>query len=252
MNFINPPDTTPHHVMHKTFFSNILHHEVGYNIYLPLDYQTGTMRYPVVYHIHGWTGHESSEIWSLEKVYNNQQAITVFMNAVSLEKDYDQALLQIETMLLNELIPHIDNHYRTQTSREQRRLSGFSMGGNMAFYFAIKHHHLFGAVTAYAGTYHHLYRKDYRTVGVSAEKIQELYEAMIQEQWYLEPNNILSLVRQNCDDIRGSLDIKIHIGTADILYCDNEIMHLYLNEMNIPHQYVTFNNVAHSLTEILF
>jgi enterochelin esterase-like enzyme len=251
MNYINPPDTTPEHVTHKTFYSHILKHAIGYNIYLPPDYHTSDQSYPVVYHIHGWTGHESSDIWTMEKVYKSRQAITVFMNAVSLETDYDLALLQIESILLDELIPHVDRNYRTYASREHRRLSGFSMGGNMAFYFAIKHHHLFGAVTSYAGTYHHLYRKNYRTVNVSLDKIHDLYDAMIQEQWYLEDNNILSLVRRNADQIRGNIDITLHIGTTDILYCDNEIMHLYLNEMNITHHYKTFSNVSHNLAEIL-
>jgi S-formylglutathione hydrolase FrmB len=173
------------------------------------------------------------------------------MNAISLETDYDKALIQIESILLNELIPHIDNHYRTKTSRQQRKLSGFSMGGNIAFYFAVKHHHLFGAVTAYAGTYHHLYRKAYRTVGVPLDKIQDLYHEMIQEKWYLEDHNILSLVRQNAEQIRANLDITIHFGMADILLCDNVIMHLYLNELNIKHQYHTFNDVAHNLADIL-
>lgn len=35
MNFINPPAESPHNVFHKTFFSQVLEHEIGYNIYLP-------------------------------------------------------------------------------------------------------------------------------------------------------------------------------------------------------------------------
>lgn len=80
---------------------------------------------------------------------------------------------------IEELIPHIDGHYRTDATRESRMISGFSMGGNMAFYYAVKHPELFGAVTAYAGTYHHLYNKEYRTVGVAPEKAVELYEEMM-------------------------------------------------------------------------
>jgi enterochelin esterase-like enzyme len=61
-------------------------------------------------------------------------------------------------------------------------LSGFSMGGNMAFYYAVKHPELFGSVTSYEGTYHHLYHKEYRTVGVAPEKAIELYEDMMSEE----------------------------------------------------------------------
>ncbi len=53
----------------KTFYSQIYHHELGYNIYLPPDYNKNGKKYPVVFHFHGWTGDESSEIWTMESVY---------------------------------------------------------------------------------------------------------------------------------------------------------------------------------------
>jgi enterochelin esterase-like enzyme len=251
MNFVNPPAESPQYVTHRTFFSQVLNHEVGYNIYFPPGYEGSDEKYPVAYHIHGWTGNESSEIWPLERVYKSRRAITVFINAISSEEDYYDALLQIESIIINELIPHIDGKYRTDTTRENRMLSGFSMGGNMAFYYAVKHPELFGSVTAYAGTYHHLYNKEYRTVGVAPEKVIEMYEDMLREQWYLEENNILCLVRQNADKIRSRLKIDIHIGTADILFCDNEIMHLYLDSLDIPHEYRKFEGADHDLQKIL-
>ena len=251
MNFINPPTESPQNVTHNTFYSQILTHEIGYNIYLPPCYKDCGEKYPVVYHLHGWTGNESSEIWPLEKVYRNSRAITVFVNAISSEDDYLDALLQIESVIIEELIPYIDRQYRTDTTRENRKLSGFSMGGNMAFYFAVKHPELFGSLTSYAGTYHHLYHKGSHTVGVEPEKAIELYEDMIREKRYLEENNILCLVQQNAEKIRGKLNIKIHIGTADVLFCDNEILHLHLDSLNIPHEYRKFEEIGHELIKII-
>ena len=251
MNFVNPPAESPKNVTHKKFFSQVLNHEIGYNIYFPPGYKDYGVKYPVVYHIHGRMGNESSEIWPLEKVYKNRRAITVFINANSSEENYFDALLQIESIMINELIPHIDGQYRTDAARENRMLSGFSMGGNMAFYYAVKHPELFSAVTSYAGTYHHLYHKEYRTVGVAPEKAIELYEEMLREEWYLEENNILCLVRQNAGKIRDKLKIAMHIGTADILFCDNEILHLYLDSLNIAHEYRKFEGIAHELDKIL-
>ncbi len=251
MNFVNPPAESPQYVIHKTFYSQVLNHEIGYNIYLPPGYKDSGEKYPVAYHIHGWTGNESSEIWPLEKVYKSRRAITVFVNAISSEDNYFDALLQIESIIIKELIPHIEGQYRTDATSENRMLSGFSMGGNMAFYYAVKHPELFGSVTAYAGTYHHLYNKEYRTVGAAPEKAIELYEDMMREEWYLEENNILCLVRQNAEKIRVKLKIDIHIGTADILFCDNEILHLYLDSLNIPHEYRKFEGIGHDLDKIL-
>ena len=39
-----------------------------------------------------------------------------------------------------------------------------------------------------------------------------------------------------CGKIRDKLKIAMHIGTADILFCDNEILHLYLDSLNIAHE----------------
>jgi len=121
----------------------------------------------------------------------------------------------------------------------------------MAFYYAVKHPELFGSVTPYAGTYHHLYHKEFRTVGVAPEKAVELYEDMMKKKCYLDENNILWLVRQNAEKIRGRLKIDIHIGTADILFCDNEILHLFLDSLDIPHEYMVFNGVEHELDKII-
>jgi len=73
----------------------------------------------------------------------------------------------------------------------------------------------------------------------------------VREEWYLEENNILCLIRQNAEKIRGKLKIDIRIGTADILFCDNEILHLYLNSLDIPHEYRVFDGVEHELDKII-
>ena len=248
MNYINPPLESPQNVRHKTFYSQIYNHAVGYNIYLPPGYEESWEKYPVAYHLHGWTGNESSEIWTLQKIYKSKKAIFVFPNNSPVIENFEN--LPVESMIVNELIPHIDHEYRTNADRENRMVSGFSMGGGMAFYYAVKHPELFASVTAYAGTYHHYYHKDCGTVGAVPENAAELYETMMREERYLEENNILYFIKKNADRIRG-MQINIHIGTADILFCDNEILHLYLDSLAIPHVYKRFDGIAHDLEKIL-
>lgn len=249
MEYINPPTKAPLHVTHKTFFCKLYGHELGYNIYLPPDYETSSKRYPVSFHLHGWTGNESTEIHTMESVYANRQSITVFPNSSPVIEDREY--LPVESMVINELIPHIDGNYRTIATGESRSVSGFSMGGGAAFYYAVKHPGLFASVTAYAGTHHHYYHKDYRGVGEAPDKAAKLYEAMIKEERYLEENNVLTVIRQNAEEIRRRLQLKIHIGTADVLFCDNEIMHLYLDSLQIQHEYLLFEGVGHELAGIL-
>jgi enterochelin esterase-like enzyme len=250
MNYINPPIKSSKNVTHTTFYSQILNHDIGYSIYLPPDYAESGKNYSVAYHIHGWQGNESSDIWAMKKAYKSRQAITVFINAVSSENDYLDAIQQIESIIIKELIPHIDGNYRSNAARENRSISGFSMGGAMAFYYAVKHFDIFASVTAYAGTYHHFYYSDYSGVGEPIEKAAEMYKNMMSDDKCFDKYNILNL-RENADKLRENLQITLQTGTVDPLICDNEIFHLYLNSLNIPHDYNKINGVAHELDKII-
>ncbi len=248
MHYVNPPSKAPKNVFHKTFHSNLAGHEIGYNIYLPPDYKNSIKRYPVVYYLHGWMGNESSEIWAMEKIYNCRQAITVFPNLSLPIENLEN--FPVESMIIHELIPYIDSEYKTEVSCERRAISGFSMGGGMAFYYAVKYPELFSKVTAYAGTYHHYYDQGFLTVDADPEKAIELHNFIINAENHSE-KNILILLNNNADKIRHKLQIELRIGTADVLYCDNEILHFHLDSLHIPHQYKKFDGVAHVLENIL-
>lgn len=239
-------------MIHEVFYSRIFGCNVGYNIYLPDGYEASGESYPVVYHLHGWQCDEYTDIGIMADICRSRNAITVFPNVTPVP-DADGALA--EKMVIEELIPHIDGKYRTIPTREARSITGFSMGGGMAFAFAVKYHELFSGVTAYAGTYHHFYHPDYSTVGEPAEKAEGIYRAMMTEQKFdralYSRYSIIELVMRNADAIRRRLNIVLHIGTDDILYCDNEIMRLHLEAMDIPHSYVRYEGAAHRLKDIL-
>lgn len=249
MKFINSPTESPENVIHKTYYSQLMARDIGYNIYLPPGYNENDEKFSVSYHLHGWTGNESSEVWPMEIINKAKQNITVFPNNSPVIEKYKK--LPVEFMFIKELVPHIEREYRTITTRRGRSISGFSMGGGMAFNYAIKYPELFSSVTAYAGTYHHYYHKDSHTVGADPKKANELFADMMREERYFDDGNILCLIRQNAEKIRGSLDINMHIGTEDVLFCDNEILHLYLDSLHIPHKYYIFEGAGHELAKIL-
>jgi enterochelin esterase-like enzyme len=250
MNFINPPEKLPESITHKTFYSRLYNHELGYNIYLPDGYEKSGERYPAAYHLHGWTGNESSEIWQMEKVYKNKPEITVFPNSSPVIEDLEN--LPVESMITSELIPYIDSHYRTNATCGGRSVSGFSMGGGMAFWCAVKYPGLFSSVTAYAPTFHHyLHKEDTDIVGKPIAEAPERYSAMMEKQRHLKEGNIIHLIHRNADIIRKSLKIKIHVGEQDVLICENEIIHLHLKSLEIPHEYKIFGGAAHELSKIL-
>ncbi len=244
MQYINPPASAPARITHHTFFCELYGHELGYNVYVPEGYENSTDRYPVFYHLHGWTGNESSEIQTMYPVCSMRKAITVFPNSSPVIEDREY--LPVEDMLIQELIPLIDRLYRT----EGRCISGFSMGGGAAMVYGIKHPELFSSITAYAGTYHHyFYYTDFRTVGAPTEKAAEFYQDLLNADAPVE-KNILKLAEQQADAMRN-MQISMHIGTKDVLYCDNEIFRMHLEKLGIPFEYLTFEGAEHHLPSIL-
>src|SRR4029079_838014 len=55
-----------------------------------------------------------------------------------------------ETVIIRELIPHIDATYRTRPTREGRAIQGFSMGGQGALRLAVQYPELFGSAVGFA------------------------------------------------------------------------------------------------------
>jgi S-formylglutathione hydrolase FrmB len=56
-----------------------------------------------------------------------------------------------ESYLVQELIPYVQDHYPVRNSPSARAISGLSMGGHGAVSLALKHPHMFGAVSSMSG-----------------------------------------------------------------------------------------------------
>lgn len=245
MNFINPPEKSPQDVTHGTFYSELVKHKIGYNIYLPPDYAGSDKRYSVEYYLHGCGSDESSDIWTLESLYKGRQSITVFANGTKYN-GYRNNELPIESIIIKELIPYIDEKYRTDRSRDSRTISGFSMGGAGAFYYAVKYPELFSSVTAYAGTHDYELNEDF-DIEATPEKAADIYENIFLKDPKYFDNGVFYLLKQNKEKICGKLKIKIHVGTSDTVFCINEILHRYLDSLCIPHEYKIFEGLGHDI-----
>lgn len=88
-------------------------------------------------------------------------------------------------------------------------------------------------------------------MGEESERIPGLYKNIMGDARYFQEDSILYLLKQNSEKLHGSLHIKTYTGTADILFAENEILHLYLDSLDIPHEYKVFEGVDHSLNQIL-
>jgi len=112
-----PPGFLPTGMTHHTYFSQSMHHEVGYCIYLPPSYQKNPrQRFPVIYDLHGINRNELHGMLAAQLLQQGIQAgkwpdmIMVFPNAgsQSFYQDHADTNIMAETTIIRELIPYID------------------------------------------------------------------------------------------------------------------------------------------------
>ncbi|BCD96006.1 endo-1,4-beta-xylanase [Marinagarivorans cellulosilyticus] len=151
--WINPPSQMIEGLQHHVVYSQYEKTEMGLSILVPAEYQnTPNKRYSVVYYLHGWGGNESSEINDIQKFiqripkHNNGMPIIVYPNG-----GRSGYFGSTENRIIKELIPYIDNNFKTMASREGRHLLGFSMGGTAALRLALKYPDLFTSAASLGG-----------------------------------------------------------------------------------------------------
>ena len=157
-NWNNPPVSLPSGVEHKTFTSASMKCDVGYNIFLPPQYNAeANRRFPVIYYLHGRGGTESSNLKAFglldAAIAAGKVTPAIYVHAMAGRNsgyvDAPDGSVMGETVVIKELIPHIDATYRTLAKKEGRAVEGFSKGGQGALLYAFKFPELFCSVIGY-------------------------------------------------------------------------------------------------------
>lgn len=128
------------------FQSKLVNATLPYNVILPTDYDTArTTRYPVLYLLHGLTGHYSD--WVTRTNIANY-ASEYRMIIITPEGNDSWYVDKYESYILQELIPDVQKRFRTIEARHGRSIAGLSMGGYGAIKFGLK----WRAVFIFAGS----------------------------------------------------------------------------------------------------
>ncbi len=118
------------------FQSKLINVTLPYNVILPTNYDTArTSRYPVLYLLHGLTGHFSD--WVTRTNIANY-ASEYRMIIITPEGNDSWYVDKYEAYILEELIPDVQKRYRTIEARYGRSIAGLSMGGYGAIKFGLK------------------------------------------------------------------------------------------------------------------
>lgn len=138
-----------------SFQSQLVGKTLPYNVVLPVGYDqpaARAMRYPVLYLLHGLTGHYDN--WTTRtKVSEYAAAYEIIIVTPEGNNGWytDSQMApaeKYETYIIKELIPDVDRRFRTVAKREGRAIAGLSMGGYGALKFGVKYPSMF----AFAGS----------------------------------------------------------------------------------------------------
>lgn len=124
------------------------------HVYTPPGYMKGSRRYPVLYLLHG--AGDSDDSWTsvgrahyiLDRLIASGKAVPmiVVMPAAHTPRTPTENLLRNEVFgadLIKDLIPFVDQSYRTQAAPTSRAMAGLSMGGAHTLQFGLTRPDLF-------------------------------------------------------------------------------------------------------------
>lgn len=154
ISWVNPQIANVKGLTHKVLASKSLGHDVGYVVWTPPRYDAAEkVDYPVIYFLHGAGGTEASDSGGFSSRVAGgirdgwfPESICVFPNGGMSGYRGD-----VESMIVDELIPLIDRNYQTKAEAAGRTLAGFSMGGAGSVRLSILHPELFCAAGSWGG-----------------------------------------------------------------------------------------------------
>lgn len=230
--------------------SSILGRDVEFAVYLPPGYEASTRRYPVVYLLHGYGDDESAWIQFGEIDAAADRAIaereippmiivmpdggaTWFVNNV-------RGRVRWEDMFIRELLPFVDQSYRTRPSREGRGIAGLSMGGWGALALALRHTDLIAAGAGFSAAlwteedaaagggviYDYNYADLFGARPAGVERLPDLFKA----------HNPTSLAKTMPEADLKRLRLSIDCGDDDDQLKGSLALHEILRQREIPHE----------------
>lgn len=144
--------TEPGHTELSSLESELLLHPLDYRVHLPPCYdQQPDRRYPVLWMIHGQSYNDDQwDRLGMDETADRLAAageITPFIIVMPRDRNWDQPTVDMfGRVVVEELLPYIDGHYRTIPERSFRAVGGLSRGAGWAVHLGIFHWELFGAL----------------------------------------------------------------------------------------------------------
>jgi len=217
-------------------------------VVLPASYANSKVSYPVLYLLHGGSGHfrdwltQTPDKMLVRNLADQFNMIIVMPEGETfgwyMDSPFDQNN-KFETYITKEVIQKIDNTYRTVRSNKGRVITGLSMGGHGAMYLSSRHPELFCAAGTMSGAMDMNYTK-FKINEDFTKSLKDRFEKLLgtsdTSNDVFVKNSIVNMV----DAIKkNGMPITIDCGVDDFLIDANRELHRRL----------LYNGVAHDYTE---
>lgn len=234
----------------------------SYHLYTPAAYEREPQRrFPVVYWLHG-SGGGLAGIPQVARHFDEAieagktpPCLVVFVNGMiggfeGMYVDWKDGTAPLETVIVKDLVPHIDGAHRTVAAREGRLLDGFSMGGYGAARLGFKFPEMFRAVSIVGAgpMQEELVQAPRAGRQRAAEVLSKVYGG---EQAYFRAVSPRTIATQNADAItKGSL-VRVVIGDKDETFENNRRFHEHLESLKIPNTWTVLPGITHDPMGVL-
>lgn len=224
--------------------------DVSYLLWTPPGYDAAdaSRKYPVAYFLHGGGGNYShipeAFLPQAERAIQSGELrpfLAIVVNGLpsSFYVDSHDGKTPVESIVIKDLLPHVDATYRTNGVR---LIEGFSMGGRGAAYFAFKYPDKFHGLADFAGAIHgwEFFSRMATVSSLFAD------ERSFDEAW------VFTLAKKNVDAIRNHFPagVFIAVGSADTgrgnTHDWNKKLSQTLTELRIPNELHVVRDVRHS------
>ncbi|MFN3323905.1 MAG: alpha/beta hydrolase [Bryobacteraceae bacterium] len=215
--WLDPDRTASAGTTYQTFLSKAIGGEASFLLYLPPGYEASAdRRYPVLCWLHGLNGTQRRGeflVGQLDAAIREGQAppmIAVLVNNLrdSMYIDSKDGRRPIASVIVYDLIPHVDRTFRSISSRDARAIEGYSMGGHGAAVVGFGHPDVFGLVSVMAGALH-----DETSL---AERRPEVFQKVSGgDPSYYRARSPWTVLERNAGRIRGRTRVRIGCGDQD-------------------------------------
>ena len=230
------PNVTEHKLS-----SRLMGREMPYRAILPAGASAAAeARYPVIYLLHGLTGHFNN--WTdLTKISTYAAAYKVIIVMPEggngwYTDSVSNANEKWESYIVQELIPEVDKKFRTLPTRDKRAIAGLSMGGYGSLKFGLKYPDKFVLAGSFSGALGAAQITEKTVPGAIGKTIDGIFGPEGSES--RKSNDLFGMIRSMTPERMKEIPfIYLDCGTEDFLFINNRDFVGLLLEKKVPHEY---------------